>query len=49
MVDFHVAKPDEIRAGKTTDVYFSRAKKVLEAFGLTQICVFLRKLWVVIV
>jgi len=34
MVDFHVAKPDEIRAGKTTDVYFSRAKKVLEAFNL---------------
>jgi len=34
LVDFHLATPDEIRAGKTTDVYFSRAKEVLEAFNV---------------
>ena len=31
MTDFNVASPDEIRAGRVTDVYFERSKRVLEA------------------
>jgi nicotinate phosphoribosyltransferase len=31
---FHIATEEEIRQGKTTDVYFSRAKKVLERKGI---------------
>lgn len=31
---FHTATDDEIKSGKTTDVYFSRAKQILEAKGL---------------
>ncbi len=30
---FHTASDDEIRSGRTTDVYFVRAKRVLEAKG----------------
>jgi nicotinate phosphoribosyltransferase len=31
---FHVASDDEIKRGKTTDVYFTRTKQILEAKGL---------------
>lgn len=30
---FHIASPDEIRSGRVTDVYFLRARAVLEAEG----------------
>jgi nicotinate phosphoribosyltransferase len=31
--DFHLASPEDIRAGKVTDVYFLRGEEVLEAEG----------------
>lgn len=31
---FHYATDEEIRNGETTDVYFARTKKILEAKGL---------------
>lgn len=34
MKDFYIAHEDEIKAGKTTDVYFIRTKKVLEEKGI---------------
>jgi len=34
---FHVATDEEIKTGKTTDVYFVRTKKILEARGLTKV------------
>jgi nicotinate phosphoribosyltransferase len=34
MKDFHIAHEDEIKAGKTTDVYFIRTKKILKAKGI---------------
>lgn len=34
MKDFHIAHEDEIKAGKTTDVYFIRTKKILMAKGI---------------
>ncbi len=33
---FHIASEDEIKQGKTTDIYFERTKKVLEAKGLCE-------------
>ena len=30
---FHIASPEEIRGGQTTDVYFQRTKKILKAKG----------------
>lgn len=33
--EFHVASDDEIRAGKTTDIYFDRTQKILEAEGVS--------------
>ena len=33
MKPFHVATDDEIKAGRTTDVYFVRTKRILEAKG----------------
>ena len=33
MGSFHTASDDEIRSGRTTDIYFMRAKRVLEAKG----------------
>lgn len=32
---FHIASEEEIKSGKTTDVYFDRTKKILEAEGVT--------------
>ncbi len=37
---FHIATPEEIRAGETTDVYFPRAVEVLEQEGLGDAHVF---------
>ena len=34
MKDFYIAHEDDIKAGKTTDVYFIRTKKILEAKGI---------------
>ncbi len=34
MKDFYIAHEDDIKAGKTTDVYFIRTKKILEAKGV---------------
>lgn len=34
MKDFYIAHEDEIKAGKTTDVYFIRTKKILKAKGI---------------
>lgn len=34
---FHVASEDEIKKGKTTDVYFARTKQILEAKGLDKV------------
>jgi nicotinate phosphoribosyltransferase len=34
MRKFHVASDDEIKQGKTTDVYFARTKQILKAKGL---------------
>ena len=34
---FHYATDEEIRKGKTTDVYFTRTKKILEAKGLEKL------------
>ncbi|USS39960.1 nicotinate phosphoribosyltransferase [Thermococcus aggregans] len=34
MRDFYIAHEDEIKAGKTTDVYFIRTKKILEEKGI---------------
>ena len=31
---FHIAEPDEIKAGKVTDVYFERTIQVLKAAGI---------------
>jgi len=31
---FHIASEDEIREGKTTDVYFLRTKEILEEHTL---------------
>lgn len=31
---FHIARDEEILAGKTTDVYFSRTKEILNKYGL---------------
>jgi nicotinate phosphoribosyltransferase len=30
---FHIASPEDIKGGRTTDVYFQRTKKILEAKG----------------
>lgn len=35
MSGFHVASTEEIKSGRTTDVYFTRTKRVLEAKGMT--------------
>ena len=35
MSGFHVASDEEIKSGRTTDVYFKRTKRVLEAKGMT--------------
>ena len=35
MSGFHVASMEEIKSGRTTDVYFTRTKRVLEAKGMT--------------
>lgn len=35
MRKFHVASDEEIKSGKTTDVYFDRTKKILEAEGVS--------------
>ncbi len=35
MSRFHIASEDEIKSGKTTDIYFKRTEQVLEAEGLT--------------
>lgn len=35
MVGFHIASDEEIRTGKTTDVYFARTKKILQAEGIS--------------
>ncbi|WP_461866051.1 nicotinate phosphoribosyltransferase [Thermococcus sp.] len=34
MKDFYIAHEDEIKSGKTTDVYFIRTKKILETKGI---------------
>jgi len=34
---FHVASPEDIKAGRTTDVYFLRTKKILEAKGMDDV------------
>ncbi|ACS89198.1 MAG TPA: nicotinate phosphoribosyltransferase [Thermococcaceae archaeon] len=34
MKDFYIAHEDEIKSGKTTDVYFIRTKKILEEKGI---------------
>ena len=34
-MNFHVATPEEIKRGETTDIYFVRTKKILSARGLT--------------
>ena len=34
MNGFHVASGDAIKSGKTTDIYFLRTKRVMEAKGL---------------
>ena len=34
MKDFYIAHEDEIKAGKTTDVYFIRTRKILEEKGI---------------
>ena len=35
MSGFHVASEEDIKSGRTTDVYFTRTKRVLEAKGMT--------------
>lgn len=37
MSRFHIATDDEIRAGRTTDIYFARTKEVLKAKGRDRI------------
>ena len=37
MQPFHVASEEEIKKGQTTDVYFVRTKKILEARGLDNV------------
>ena len=37
MRGFHVASMEEIKSGRTTDVYFTRTRRVLEAKGMTGI------------
>jgi len=37
MSGFHVASEEDIKSGRTTDVYFTRTKRVLEAKGMTGI------------
>mgnify|MGYP000754131197 CR=1 FL=1 len=32
---FHIASEDEIKSGKTTDIYFDRTEKILESNGLS--------------
>ncbi len=39
MSDFHVASGEEIKSGRTTDVYFTRTKSVLEAKVMTGVLV----------
>lgn len=34
---FHVASDEEIKSGRTTDVYFARTKQILEAKGLSKV------------
>lgn len=36
MGSFHIATTEEIRAGKTTDIYFVRTKEILEARGASK-------------
>ena len=31
---FHTAKPEDVKAGKVTDVYFDRTMRILKAKGL---------------
>lgn len=38
-MSFHVASPEDIKAGRTTDVYFRRTKKILEAKGMDEVAV----------
>jgi len=38
---FHVASPEDIKEGRTTDVYFMRTKKILEARGKDDVRVFM--------
>ncbi len=33
MTKFHIASEDEIKSGKTTDIYFARTEKILESEG----------------
>ncbi len=35
MSGFHVASGEEIKSGRTTDIYFTRTRRVLEAKGMT--------------
>ncbi|KXB04600.1 nicotinate phosphoribosyltransferase [candidate division MSBL1 archaeon SCGC-AAA382A13] len=37
MNDFHIASDEDIKSGKTTDVYFARTEKILEAEGKSNI------------
>jgi len=37
MKAFHVATDEEIKAGETTDVYFVRTKRILEAKGKDEV------------
>jgi len=39
---FHVATDEEIKRGKTTDVYFSRTKQIIEAKSWTSLGRWLR-------
>lgn len=36
MSEFHIADGDDIKSGKTTDIYFDRTEKILEAEGLSE-------------
>jgi len=38
-MSFHIASPEDIKAGRTTDVYFQRTKKILEAKGKDDVAV----------
>ncbi|NVM56390.1 MAG: nicotinate phosphoribosyltransferase, partial [Candidatus Helarchaeota archaeon] len=37
---FHMATEDEIKKGKTTDIYFIRANEILEKKGLDKVRVY---------